>query len=223
MGRLTGQSPCREPDQLAYWFFRLNGCLTIVNFVVHPDLVRHNEPRSQRTDADILAVRFPHRRELLTSDDAMCDHQVFDSDSEIDLIIAEVKASECRLNGPWTEPKLENIQRVLYAIGAFPEEAVPTVAQALYEGKIYHDGQFRTRLMAIGSTTNPDLIDAAVQLTWNEILSFIYERISTYRRHKAQHEQWDPCGKWLYSRVTSLTEENFRREILQNMGIRSRS
>lgn len=26
-----------NPEQVAFWFFRLNGCATIVNFVVHPD------------------------------------------------------------------------------------------------------------------------------------------------------------------------------------------
>ena len=35
-------------------FFRLNGCLTTENFVVHPD-----GGRDQRTVADILGVRFP--------------------------------------------------------------------------------------------------------------------------------------------------------------------
>jgi len=58
-----------SPEKVAYWFFRLNGCLTLVNFVVHPDLIRRDEPRSQWTDVDILAIRFPHRKELLTSGD----------------------------------------------------------------------------------------------------------------------------------------------------------
>lgn len=26
-----------NPEQLAYWYFRLNGFLTTVNFVVHPE------------------------------------------------------------------------------------------------------------------------------------------------------------------------------------------
>src|SRR2546426_644182 len=39
--------------------FRLNGFLTIRNFVIHPE--RGND---QRTDVDILGVRFPHRSEL---------------------------------------------------------------------------------------------------------------------------------------------------------------
>ena len=40
-----------NPDTVAYWFFRLNGCSTITNFVVHPD--RHG---SQRTDVNVLAA-----------------------------------------------------------------------------------------------------------------------------------------------------------------------
>ena len=49
-----------DAERLAYWYLRLNGCLTIQNFVVHPD-----KGREQKTDVDILAVRFPHRAELL--------------------------------------------------------------------------------------------------------------------------------------------------------------
>lgn len=47
-----------SPERLAYWYFRLNGFLTTENFIVHPD-----EGKDQRTDADLLAVRFQHRAE----------------------------------------------------------------------------------------------------------------------------------------------------------------
>jgi hypothetical protein len=50
-----------NPEKIAYWFFRLNGCATITNFVVHPD-----RRGSQRTDVDVLAVRFPYWHEILT-------------------------------------------------------------------------------------------------------------------------------------------------------------
>jgi len=50
-----------NPETIAYWFFRLNGCATITNFVVHPD-----RRGSQRTDVDVLAVRFPYWHEILT-------------------------------------------------------------------------------------------------------------------------------------------------------------
>ena len=49
-------------EDLVYWFFRLNGCLTMENFIVHPDTAGPPE-----TDADLIAVRFPHRRETADS------------------------------------------------------------------------------------------------------------------------------------------------------------
>ena len=49
-----------KTDDLAYWFFRLNGFLSIVNFVVHKD----TRSEAGGTDADILGVRFPYRAEL---------------------------------------------------------------------------------------------------------------------------------------------------------------
>jgi len=194
-----------SPEKVAYWFFRLNGCLTIVNFVVHPDLIRSNEPRSQRTDVDILAVRFPHRKELFTSGKPMQDHEVFNSAGLIDLVIAEVKYGPCRLNGPWTRPPDQNMHRVLYAIGAFDPSRVPTVAESLYREGSYTDQTFRVRLFAIGAEKTPWLPPGVAQLTWDEILKFIYCRLNRYKEHKAHHEQWDYAGKWLYDISTKLS------------------
>jgi hypothetical protein len=42
-------------DSAAEWFLRLNGFLTVLNFVVHP--VETEEGTQQRTDADVLGVR----------------------------------------------------------------------------------------------------------------------------------------------------------------------
>ncbi len=52
-----------DPEKVAYWYFRLNGFLQIENFVVHP-----TRQGSQRTDADLLAIRFPDRKEFLYDD-----------------------------------------------------------------------------------------------------------------------------------------------------------
>src|SRR2546423_1250095 len=56
------ERPQTKPELLADWFFRLNGCATIQNFVLHPNLAG-----SQRTDVDLIAVRFPYRNELAQS------------------------------------------------------------------------------------------------------------------------------------------------------------
>ena len=61
-----------DPEKVAYWYFRLNGFLQIENFVVHPE-----RRGGQRTDADLLAVRFPHRAERLfdSPNDIMTDDE----------------------------------------------------------------------------------------------------------------------------------------------------
>src|SRR6476661_7318065 len=95
-----------DPEKVAYWYFRLNGFLQIENFVVHP-----GRRGAQRTDADLLAVRFPYRAERLFDDpnDVMADdeHLLALSHDQIDVLIVEVKTNQpCTLNGPWTRQEL---------------------------------------------------------------------------------------------------------------------
>lgn len=201
-----------NPERIASWFFRLNGCATITNFVVHPD-----RGGSQRTDVDVLAVRFPHRAELFTSGEPMPDHPVFQSDGRIDIIFAEVKHGLCRLNGPWINPTDENMQRVLYAIGAFDWQRVPQVAQALYQQGFYRDDIYRVRLFAVGDRKNDSIIPAAVQILWDEILSFIFDRFTRYQAQKAHHGQWDSTGRELYRLASRHTLEDFMTIVKTNM------
>lgn len=191
---LQSYPPVINPELVAYWFFRLNGCTTISNFIVHPD----HGSTSQRTDVDVLAVRFPFRTELLTSSEPMQDHEVFNSESKIDIVFAEVKHGKCRLNGPWTNPPDENIHRVLFALGAFESNHVSEVAHALYHEGHYINDLFRVRLIAIGMIKNAEIFPDAVQLTWDDLIIFIYKRFTSYRTQKAHHNQWDPIGRTLY-------------------------
>jgi hypothetical protein len=208
-------------EEVAYWFFRLNGCLTIKNFVVHPDLRGR-----QRTEVDILAVRFPYRCELITSGEPMIDHEVFKSPDFIDIVIAEVKKGLCRINGPWTNRPDENMHRVLYAIGAFKKDDVPKVAESLYDEGYYQDDNFRVRIIAIGSRKNSDLekkFSKVVQITWDEILGFIYDRFNKYQDPKAHHSQWDWIGKFLYKTSTRLLDKGeFIKFMKTLMGIKNR-
>ena len=90
-----------NPEKVAYWYLRLNGFLQIEDFYVHP-----GGKGGARTDADLLAVRFPYRAERLYDD----PNEIMEDDdkrlalttSYIDVVIAEVKTGLCALNG--TEP-----------------------------------------------------------------------------------------------------------------------
>lgn len=207
-----------NPEKVAYWFFRINGCLTIENFVIHPET--HEEGGSQITDADLLAVRFPYRAELGLSGEPMEDHPVFQSNGKIDLIIAEIKSGLCRLNGPWIKCDRRSMQRVLYAMGVFPKEEIDTVADSLYKSAYYSNAQTQVRLFALGRQKNNNLPDAVVQLTWEEVLNFLHDRFRTYQKKKAHHPQWDSVGQELFKRATRLREsEKFVKEIIELMRI----
>ncbi len=188
-----------DPEKVAYWYFRLNGFLQIENFVVHPG--RYG---SQHTDADLLAVRFPHRAERLFDDphDIMADdeHRLSLSRDLIDVLIVEVKRNQpCTLNGPWTRQDQHNVHRVLAAIGCLPPDRIEAAAAHIYRAGCHlSDTPLRIRLVAVGRDRSDDLAAAypeVTQLLWAEMLAFIWDRFHRYRQQKTQVDQWDPEGR----------------------------
>ena len=203
------------PEKVAYWYFRLNGFLQIENFVVHPP-----DRGGQRTDADILGVRFPQRAEFrLDYPEAPMqdDVNILGLTGEfIDIVIAEVKTSRpCSLNGPWTNPDDENVQRVLLAIGCLSNDQINDAAQAIYETGIYScDNGIRVRLVAVGRTWSRGLQEShpdVVQVRWEDILSFVWNRFSVYEQQKRDTQQWDAQGNELKRLAAEQGRENFVR------------
>jgi hypothetical protein len=215
-----------DPERVAYWYFRLNGFLQIENFVVHPP-----GKGGQRTDADLLAVRFPHRAERLIDnpDDIMADdtRALVLCPDELDVAIVEVKTNQpCTLNGPWTRPNRQNVERVLAAIGCLPPDEIGLAAADIYRAGIHRDGRgLRIRLIAIGWGRSEELtarFPAVVQLTWTDILGFIWRRFDAYRRQKTQVEQWDDQGKRLKRLADNEMDPTaFVDNALRLMGVRS--
>lgn len=188
--------PSLIPEKVAYWYFRLNGFLQIENFIVHP-----GRRGSQRTDADLLAVRFPHRAEFLFDHpEPMRDDEatLCLSSGAIDVVIAEVKTKQpCAVNGPWTAEERENVHRVLAAIGCVPRDTIDMAATGIYRNGIYEDRTLRIRLIAVGGARSSELAERfpqVIQVTWPQILDFIWHRLRTYRNQKTQVQQWNGQG-----------------------------
>jgi hypothetical protein len=185
-------------EQIAYWYLRLNGFLQIENFYVHP-----TGRGGARTDADLLAVRFPHRAERLVDDpnDIMAD----DADAlaltrdQIDVVIAEVKEGRCQLNGPWTDPARQNVQRVLAAIGCVQQARIGDAAAALYAHGYFEDrALLRVRLVALGSTRDEGIsaqYPRVCQITLEGALRFIFRRLERYWRQKRDTQHWNGIGR----------------------------
>jgi hypothetical protein len=135
-----------DPEQLAYWYFRLNGFLTTVNFVVHDD-----EAEEQRTEVDLVGVRFKDRRELLV--DPMKDDIKFSrEETPVLFVIAEVSRTKCKLNGPWTKENLRNLDRVLSAFGMVTKstDSIRHASELLYSEGSYLGSFAMIRLIAVG-------------------------------------------------------------------------
>jgi hypothetical protein len=192
-------------EQLAYWYLRLNGFLTTQNFIVHPD-----SGSEQRTDADMLGVRFPYRAELKPN--SMVDDVPFTKVADKPFIVmAEVKKSVCNLNGPWKEPQQENLQRVLRAIGAIPEREIETAAEAIYTAGTFSNSAYHLSLACFGESENSDIkknYPNVPQFLWDTVLAFIYKRFRAYPNQKASHGQWDDPGKNLWNSVREATDES---------------
>ena len=200
-----------HPEKLAYWYFRLNGCLTIENFVVHPDW-----RRGQQTEIDLIAVRFPHRSELLNKS-MIDDQKIFSDPSRIRIIFAEVKKGTCNLNRTLENRQLKNMQRILQALGAFKLSRTNTVANSLYGNGVYKDSTYHVSILLVGSNENKELkkkYPEVPQLTWEEILKFIFLRFQKYKNQKLSHSQWDDVGQLLWNRAMEFNDfDGFKNSI----------
>ena len=213
-----------DPEKVAYWYFRLNGFFEIENFVFHPE-----RRGGQRTDADLLAVRFPFRAERLFDDpnDIMADdvQQLALSGDLIDIVIAEVKINQpCALNGPWTRQDRQNVHRVLAAIGCLSPDRIEVAATDIYRAGFHRSDALRMRLVAVGRDRSEDIAKAypeVTQLLWSGMLAFIWNRFRRYRQQKTQADQWDLEGhkiKRLADRSNDAAD--FIGLALQLMGVR---
>lgn len=217
-----------NPEKVAYWYLRLNGFLQIEDFYVHP-----SGRGGARTDADLLAVRFPYRAERLFDDpsDIMEDDvgRLSLSGDKVDVVIAEVKAGRCALNGPWTNPDRQNVHRVLAAIGCVPHDRIDAAAKDIYrEGFYEEDGALRIRLITIGREEDSHvrgLYPRVPQIIWSDLLGFVFDRHHKYRNQKTQTDHWDFTGKLLKKNATArgMTRQSFVEWATTAMGLRGDS
>lgn len=185
-------------EALGYWFLRLNGFLTIPNFVVHPDA-----GNQQGTDVDVLGVRFPYRRE--NRQRPMRDSGHFLHREKAFVALAEIKTGVCRLNGPWTEPGRENMQRVLSALGMLAPHEIDFAAQEIYEEGYFENQLYYITMVCFGTARRDEITEqypSVPQILWPEVKAFIWDRFSRYRSLKRDHVQWDEVGKGLWDLVT---------------------
>lgn len=209
---MAGNDVCEfTPERLVYWYLRLNGYLTIENFVVHPD-----RGTNQRTDADLLGVRFAYRMEN-AHNPMIDDAALIQPGSFVDAVIVEVKRGQCALNGPWTTKAQQNVQRVLRAIGCVPISELEGAAASLYDQGYYASERASIRILAIGDSES-NLTQKVPQILFDHVIDFIYKRFSEYQRQKRNINNWASDGR----AIRALFDEHHRDATEFSVKIRER-
>jgi hypothetical protein len=221
-----GRAKGRRAEEVAEWYFRLNGFLSIHSFIVHidksdPVILPDGTEVGARTEADLMGVRFPNSREVLNNhpmEDASWITQPPEHVGKPLFILVEVKASTCKMNGPWTDPRKANMQRVIRRLGfASSEPEVDEIAASMYRHARWVGSQAVIQYVCVGDEQNSALSErfgSLVQLAWADIGSFLFHRFKDFPEKLPGgliHHQWPRFGKeyakWFYPRYQSGSTE----------------
>jgi hypothetical protein len=199
-------------EDVAAWFLRLNGFFTTENFVLHPA-----DGAVQRTDADVAAVRFPDREEVVGGT-ALPDHPHFRGCPRTLFVLAEVKSDLCMLNGPWSKP--DDVADILRALGFPRRELEPAVDALIAKGHYIPVEGLEARVLAFG--TRRSQIKAQEQYLWEDVLGFVHDRYTAFRASKKQHQQWPEVGSWLWRESERPRDAFVERMVAEVRGLEDR-
>lgn len=165
-------------EEVASWYFRLNGFLSIPGYVVHPD-----EPSpNPRTESDLMAVRFPHSAERISTDQMPDDPLIEEIayGNKVLFILVEVKAGRCAINGPWSKRHKGNMQRAIHRLGfATTDDEVNDIAEEMYRSLQWKNHKYILQYISVGRQVHSRLksqYPKLVQITWKDVGHFLYDR-----------------------------------------------
>jgi hypothetical protein len=171
-------------EQVANWYFRLNGFLSIPGFIVHPDRQRPYP----RTEADLIAVRFPYSKEKISGRRMIDDLSITNvaKPPQTLLILVEVKRKTCNVNGPWSRREEGNMQRLIRRLGFTKHEwEIESIANEMYQRLRWENRKYVLQYTAVGAIKNDDLqrrFSSLVQITWTDIGQFLYSDFENFQK-----------------------------------------
>ena len=75
------------------------------------------------------------------------------------VALAEIKTGVCRLNGPWTSPERENMQRVLSALGVLAPHEIDFAAQQIYDNGHFENQLHYVSMVCFGSEPRDEITE----------------------------------------------------------------
>ena len=209
--RVAAEDKGERAENVAAWYFRLNGFLSIPGFIVHRDninalITEDGTPIIARTEADFMGVRFLGSREEVNGRSMQDDPKLLNITTpnrnlQALFILVEVKAGLCRMNGPWSRRENRNMERVIRRLGfAANENQVTNIAAAMYDQGHWEGEQYAFQYICVGRDKNPELEDQfsqLVQIDWRDIARFLFDRFKKFPEKLPSglvHEQWPDFG-----------------------------
>ena len=207
-------------EEVASWYFRLNGFLSIPGFIVHPDAVRRNP----MTEADLIAVRFPYSTEIIADRRMEDDPRLttLADPSQVLFLLVEVKTDLCNINGPWSNEEAGNMQRVIRRLGFAEEESVEKISSTMYQHLRWESDKHVLQYIAVGKRKNDGQqrnYRRLVQIVWPEISDFLFERFKAFPEKLSSdgrliHEQWPAFGRFYGKAMRRIQSPKESREIV---------
>ena len=173
----------RRAEEVAGWYFRLNGFFLLPAFVVHKDWC----DELPKTEADLLAVRLKHSAEYVKGRRLKDDPAVY-SMARVDgivrnlAIMVEVKAGKCRINGPWSCREKGNVQYALRRVGCIAANQIDSAAESIYRDLRWVGKDWIVQYVCVGKKKSPGLNKGRnlVQVTFEDIGRFLHTRFSKF-------------------------------------------
>jgi hypothetical protein len=208
-------------EQVANWYFRLNGFLSIPGYVLHPD----KRQRFPRTEADLIGVRFANSVEEI-DDRKMADDlsliRLADNGQTL-FVLVEVKTNLCAINGPWSDEQAGNMQRVIQRLGFAEEKEIETIAEEMYRNLRWENETYVLQYLAVGGRVNRQLqgnYKKLVQITWDQISDFLFERFRLFPEKLPDgapfHPQWPGFARAYCASFFALGDQEGSRKALES-------
>jgi hypothetical protein len=167
-------------EELAHLYFRLNGFLTIPNYILH-------DPRGQRGEIDVLGVRLPHKVERVRGHLLEDDPALGLREDKLEMVLVEVGRGKEDFNKPWK--RQEVMEYVLRFAGFFEDEqCLANAAARLSEAQAFENDRIRIRPMLC--TDAESVIEDEKRRKLQGMLDFVVDRFRKHLGYKADHEQW---------------------------------
>ena len=140
-------------EAVAYWYFRLQGCFTFTNFLLH----KFDGTGGVYSDGDVIAVRFPYREESDMKADEEGEVRGAEGDNlfkpgKINLCLVDVKQGQPCLNLSWLIPEKKAIEAMIERTGLFYDSSL--VTNAIQQNWYYEDNLYFVRVMVVAKHTS---------------------------------------------------------------------